>query len=339
MTAALPGWRRALATVALALAGTAHAGDAAPRPDLRTDDVERFYRVYDAAQGRPGAAALQAGYLDPGSEALHQFALTRIGSAARLAEAIARRPEDFVKARACLSALASTRARLPGVFARMAQLHAGSTFPPITFVVGRGSTGGTTTRDGIVIGLETMCRYDMLGADVGDRFTHIIAHELAHVQQPQAQVDPPPGATLLFQSLLEGGAEFVAELTSGGVSYGHMKTWTRGKECTIEQAFAKDALGTDTSHWLYNGFGTPDKPGDLGYWVGYRIARAYYERAPDKTAAVSALLDVDNASAPAIFKDSGWTPQADCQAGEGLTAPTAASSPGTAAARTPAGSA
>ena len=299
-----------LAALALAWAG-AHAADA-PRMDMRTDDVERFYKVYDAADGHPTAAALQAGYLDPGSPSLHQFVRLRIDNAALLADAIAKRPAHFATARQCLPALAATRAQLPGVYARMAEIRPGATLPPVVFLIGRDSTGGTTDANGILIGLEVMCGNDLLGADVGARFTHIVAHELAHVQQPAAQSEPPPGATLLFQTLLEGGAEFVAELTSGDVSYGHMKTWTRGKECAIEQAFAKDMSGTDTSHWLYNGFGTPERPGDLGYWVGYRIAKAYYAQATDKRQAIADLLDIDAAHAAEFLRRSGWKPQTGC---------------------------
>ena len=59
-----------------------------------------------------------------------------------------------------------------------------------------------------------MCRARWMGDDVATRFVHIIAHEMAHVQQPASQVETP-GATVLFQALLEGGADFVAELTSG----------------------------------------------------------------------------------------------------------------------------
>lgn len=310
MSGAASCLRPLLAAAALIL--STHAAGALLQADVRTDDVDRFYRVYDATHGHPTAAQLQAQYLDPGSEALHQFVHLRIGDAAKLADAIAKRPDDYAKARACLPALAKTRAQLPAVFARMAEIHPGSTFPPITFLIGRDSTGGTTGPDGILVGLETMCHLDFMGADVGDRFTHIVAHELAHVQQPASRVDAPAGATLLFQSLVEGGAEFVAELTSGDVSYGHMRAWTRGKECTIEQAFRQDALGTDVSRWLYNGFGTPDKPGDLAYWVGYRIAKAYYANAADKTRAVSDLLDVSNDNAADLLARSGWTPQAGC---------------------------
>lgn len=305
-------WRALFGVAALVAARLAHAGDAVPPVVVRTDDVDRFYRLYDATGGHPSAGELQARYLDPGSQALHQFVVSRIGGAAQLADAIAKRPAAYEQARACMPALAKMKAQLPAVFARYAALYPASAFPPVTFVIGRDSTVGTTTADGILIGLETMCGLTFMGADVGDRFTHVVAHELAHVQQPAGRVDAPPDATLLLQSLLEGGAEFMAELTSGDVSYGHMKTWTRGQECTIEQAFRKDALGTDVSHWLYAGFGTPDKPGDLGYWVGYRIAKAYYADAADKRQAIADLLNVDNASAAALLKRSGWAPQTGC---------------------------
>jgi hypothetical protein len=306
--------RRAVVAAALASATLANSA-AAPAPvAMRTDDVDRFYRAYDAAHGHPTAEQLQSLYLDPGSQALHEFVDARIGNASKLADAVRKRPQSYAQARECLPALAKTSTQLPAVYARLAELYPGAAFPPVTFVIGRDSTGGTTTADGILIGLETMCRQTQMGADAGDRFTHIIAHELAHVQQPASQVDAPPGATLLFQSLVEGGAEFVAELTSGDVSYGHMKTWTRGKECAIEQAFRKDALGTDLSHWLYNGFGTPEKPGDLAYWAGYRISKAYYTQAGDKKQAVFDLLHVDNDSAPGILERSGWQPQTGCRA-------------------------
>lgn len=57
--------RQAAAVLGLICAALAHA--ASPPVAIRTDDVDRFYRVYDAAHGLPTAQALQAGYLAPGS--------------------------------------------------------------------------------------------------------------------------------------------------------------------------------------------------------------------------------------------------------------------------------
>jgi hypothetical protein len=335
------------ATLCVAAAAGCHVQAAtappSPRVDVRTDDVERFFRVYDAAHGAPSADALQRQYLDTGSPGLHQFVVARIGSAAQLAAAVRKWPEAYANARRCMSALPAVQARLPAVFDALARLDPQATFPPVTIVVGRNNSGGTTTAAGVILGLEAICRSTWMQPDPADRLVHLIAHEYAHVQQPAAQVDAPKDATLLFQALLEGGAEFIAEATSGEVSNVHLLTWTRGRECQIERDFAANALGTDVSHWLYNGPGTPAAPGDLGYWVGWRIVKAYVARAPDKRQAVADILGVNNDNAPALLAQSGWTADADChdaaasqRSGATPVRPTASSAPAAAASRTPA---
>jgi len=60
----------------------------------------------------------------------------------------------------------------------------------------------------------------------------------------------------------------------------------------------------DLSKWLYNS--TPKKPGDLGYWVGYRIVKSYYQRAADKRRALREILEMTD---PKTFlAKSGWSP-------------------------------
>jgi hypothetical protein len=283
------------------------------QPEIRTGDVERFFQLYDRTHGKPTAAQLQSDYLDRGTPGLQQFIASRIHNADKLAAAITQAPTAYADARGCAQALPAVRRQLHTVFSQLAAIYPPATFPPVTVVIGRNNTGGTTTADGVIIGLETICRANWLDADITARLVHLIAHEYAHVQQPAAQVDPPPGATLLFQSLIEGGAEFIGELTSGQVNNIQLQRWTRGHECRIERDFLAAAHGTDTSSWLYNGAGTAAKPGDLGYWVGYRIARAYYAQAHDKRQAIADILAVDNDNAEAFLKRSGWTPAGDCR--------------------------
>lgn len=40
---------------------------------VRYDDVERFYRVYDAAGGHPSADQLRRDYIEAGSDAVREF--------------------------------------------------------------------------------------------------------------------------------------------------------------------------------------------------------------------------------------------------------------------------
>ena len=83
---------------------------------------------------------------------------------------------------------------------------------------------------------------------------------------------------------VEGAAEFVTELTTGSVAYAYLAPLVDGREKEIETSFAADIDKTDLSGWLYNS--TPEKPADLGYWVGYRIVKSYYQRAGDKRLAL-----------------------------------------------------
>jgi len=284
------------------------------QPVVRIDDVARFYAAYDKADGKPSAAALQAGYLDAGSPGLKQFVTARISPAQKLADAIAKSPQDFRNARRCVPMLPAARDQLRQVFSALTKLDPRATFPPVTIVIGRNNTGGTTTANGVTIGLEVICRSNWLTPDITQRLVHLIAHEYVHVQQPAAQVAPPANASVLFASLVEGGAEFIGELTSGEVLNVHLKRWTQDKACRIERDFQTHAMDTDMSHWLYNGPGTPEAPGDLGYWVGYRIARAYYAQASDKPRAIQDILNVNNDNAASFLERSGWRADEDCTA-------------------------
>ncbi len=270
------------------------------------EDVVRFYRLYDEAQGRPGAERLQRDYLDAGSEGLRHFAQRRRVTGARIADALTRRPQLYVEARRCMETLPRVQARLTQALQRLATLYPEAQLPPVTIVVGPGKPVGIGYPDtGLQIGLEALCAVDWMNPDLEARFVHVIAHEYAHVQLDPATADSDlRPSTVLERSLAEGAAEFVAELISGQVAYAHFGPLTRGREQEIETAFVADMRGTDLSRWLDNS--TAEKPGDLGYWVGYRIVKAYYQRAADKHRALGEILRMRDPDA--FFAASGWRP-------------------------------
>ena len=68
--------------------------------------------------------------------------------------------------------------------------------------------------------------------------------------------------------------------------------------------FLADVDKTELSDWLFNG--TADTPGDLGYWVGYRIAKAYYRHASDKQLALREILEMSDPKE--FLSKSGWYP-------------------------------
>ncbi|MGY0797921.1 DUF2268 domain-containing putative Zn-dependent protease [Lysobacter sp. A286] len=296
-----------------ALSGEAGSGD--NPAEVHSDDVTRFFQTFDAAHGKPDAEALRRGYLDVGSDALRDFNDIRIGSMERLAQAIVDKPALFDKARTCATRLPEISNRVVGALAELGTVLPSARFPPVTILVGRGTTGGVTTPAGVVIGLETLCNADWMQPEIDDRFVHLIAHEYVHVQQHGAAVEVTE-PTLLYQVLLEGGAEYVGELISGQVANAHLQSWTHDRECTLGREFLADKDGAEMSRWLYNGPGDDSRRGDLGYWIGHRIARAYVNAADDRQQAIVELLDVRPEIAAALFDASGWRPECDSAGAE-----------------------
>ncbi|MGH7461380.1 MAG: hypothetical protein ACREMA_10170 [Longimicrobiales bacterium] len=71
---------------------------------------------------------------------------------------------------------------------------------------------------------------------------------------------------------------------------------------------------TDVSRWLYNqGTATGNRPGDLGYFIGYRIAQAYYTRTADKTSAQRTIIGTADATVFLTMSGYGSDYGAQCR--------------------------
>jgi hypothetical protein len=300
-----------VALACVAISCTAHGASApsAPSPEIHIEDVERFYRIYDAANGQPTAEELQRDYIEAGSEGLHTLARLRNVTGARIAETLAKNPKIYSNAKRCMAVLPRVKERVRVALGTLGRLNPEARFPPVTVAVSRGKPAGIGYPDsGIQIGLEAVCAADFMNPDVEDRFVHLISHEYVHVQQAPALAGRDD-LTVLQRSLLEGGAELISELISGLAGQAHFPGLTQGREKEIETAFLVDQDKTDLSAWLDNS--TLEKPGDLGYWVGHRIAKSYYRHASDKRQAVRDILQMTDAKA--FLSRSGWYPGIELQ--------------------------
>jgi uncharacterized protein YjaZ len=247
---------------------------------------------------------LQQQYLDPGSPGLHDLTKIRGITADTLKSAIDKRPEIFRDARRCAAVLPQVSERVHRSLQSLRAQYPEALTPPVTVSIGRGTSGGTTGRTGVIVGLEAICAVVPHGDEV-NRLVQLIAHEYGHVQQPVAQTEPEH-PTLLLAAIVEGGAELVAELTSGNIANPQLKDWTRGRELQIETEFVQEKETTDLERWVWNGRGTAERPGDLAYWIGYRITKALYVHAGDKRQALRQILTMTDPQA--ILDASGWYP-------------------------------
>jgi uncharacterized protein YjaZ len=104
--------------------------------------------------------------------------------------------------------------------------------------------------------------------------------------------------SLLAASLTEGSADFLAELISGEHITNPAYAYGDAHEAELWMEFKTAMDSTNTSAWLFQGDRTPPgRPADLGYWMGYKISKAYYNNAADKKTAVKEILRFTDAKA------------------------------------------
>jgi hypothetical protein len=187
-------------------------------------------------------------------------------------------------------------------FRRMKDLYPDAVFPDMYFMVGSLSSAGTVSSSGLLLGvdqstaspaspldeLNPSVRAFVEGVGGVDHLPSIVAHELVHIEQ---NVHGPE--TLLRDVLLEGGADFIAELTSGRQTNPAAHAFGDQHEAEVWRRFERDMHGNDDRDWLSNGGSDRVSAAwvaDLGYYVGYQIAKAYYDRSTDKRRAIRDLL-------------------------------------------------
>ena len=297
------------------ISGPSGPGDA----QLVTTDIVNFWRAYDMGAT---ASAFQSEYLDHASPGLQEFISKRSLTAASVAQMVQSYPRYFTAVRSNMLGLATNlvvRDRFAAGNTRLRELYPAAIFPPVTLLVGRFSTGGTTGNSGLLIGsefysidnttpLDELGSFQRANVHSADSLEFVIAHESIHIQQGAAGSLRGSAGTLLEQAISEGSADFLGELVSGGTINGKIYEWALPREAALWADFKTEMNGQDVSRWLYNqATATVDRPGDLGYFIGYRISKAYYDAAADKAAAIRDIIQVKGGAA-AFLTHSGYNP-------------------------------
>ena len=299
--------RTACCALALVVSmGISHAQDLTSDPDkvrLEVDDVRRLANVLRGAADGDMASAIERDYLAQASLGLRRYAEEYNLSGAGIAAAVSRRPDAYANLDRTADAVVGQDARIRGAFRKLKEVFPAATFPPIWFVAGQFVAGGMIQREGVVIALEMFTSNP-------EGVVPIVMHELAHYQS--AMVLGPdtylraigPEGTLLSRALREGSAELLAELTAGRHVNPAAERYGLEHEAELWTRFRADMSRPEPGDWMFVRPSNPEWPQDLGYWMGYRIARSYYDRAPDKAKAVADILQLTDFGA--FLKASGY---------------------------------
>jgi hypothetical protein len=164
----------------------------------------------------------------------------------------------------------------------------------VFFIIGTGIFGGRPRGRNLVIGTE------VVATDKADYAVNMVLHEYVHCQQKLQNT------ALLSQTILEGMADFVAELVDqkplalkfpdSHNAFGLKNEKAIWKE--YKKFMGSEKFG-ETFDWLYGSKGRNINGimmRDLGYYMGYAFCRSYYQNAIDKTAALSEMIKYDFSS-------------------------------------------
>lgn len=275
-----------------------------------TSDVDLFWSVYDQLpNAKDPIELLTTKYLDSGTLGLQEFIPGRIMSAKNLYATIQKFPKYYAAIRPNTLKVATVEPQVRESFRKFKALYDEAIFPDVYFVVGAMNSGGTSGSQGLLLGAE------MHGMSPGvptDELTpwvktvvkpytilpNIIAHELIHFQQKHQ------GKSLLAKAIHEGSADFLASLISEGNFNQAIYDYGYAHEAELWAKFKGQMHDDDSSEWLYGASQRDGHPADLGYFMGFRISQAYYNRAKDKKQAIRDILLVTDVQK--LLDESGY---------------------------------
>jgi len=267
---------------------------------FHTKDIENFYEAFDSVQTTTDKLKqtefVQRIYIDKGSLGLKYTIKNsldggKIATANHWTEMMLNSKENLIRIRPFLKNLPDQMLILENKFKYFKEQYPKFKDGDVYFVIGLGMFGGRPEGNNLFIGCE------LLANDKPDWAVNIVLHEFVHTLQNKSE------DALLAHCLIEGACDFIAETINqkgmretypnGYIDFGYKNekaVWTEFKKF-----IASDEKGKYFD-WLYgsngrNIQGTQMK--DLGYFMGYKICKAYYENSFSKKNAIKEIIEMD----------------------------------------------
>lgn len=290
-----------------------------PTRSIEFADITNFWNAFDALKlaktKSDSVEIIQREYIDVSTKSFKKFVEKRNFTAHEYISIIQAYSKFWASIRPLTLDIKNRLSEIEEVFAKYEAVLPNFNRPKICFAIGCLRTGGTTSGDLVLIGSEIAAannhvdKSEMYGwlwnvvGNTGD-IVSMIAHEIIHTQQYDNRLISGRDNILLEQTMKEGVADFFTlEFLSRNIN---AKVFEYGKEneCSLIYEFLNDLENhpNDYKRWIYQGNSEIGRPADLGYYIGYKIAKLYYDSSNNKYKAIKDLLNVKNYQK--IFKES-----------------------------------
>ena len=273
----------------------------------------KYFRV--AQQDTTRAREMLQEYIVSGSPAVRDYYMIRYGSIEDMFQQMIRNSPTLYQQTQqvfAISDLDTIRQETISMMSTFSELYEPAVFPKVYIVSGLNNSGGTATNLGLFVGGEKFIKpMNTPGEQLNQRqldsmssfkgMQSLIMHELMHFQQNYQ--DDENGEKVIGKIIHEGVCDFLVELCSGEPPKDSNIDYLDQAENMkfILAELKKDMYVTDLSNWMYNG-DIKDRPVDIGYTLGYKVCKSYYENSTDKKKAIYTLLNTDDFKE--IFRNS-----------------------------------
>lgn len=295
-------------------------------------DVIHFWEAYDklklAKNYKDSLACIQTIYLDRATNGFESYINLQGITAKEYLIKIKKCPKFFqsIRTNTLVSEKISPKVEL--IFTKLKNLYPNYTPMKVCFFVGvlyQGATvsngtepqqyvyacteviAGDSQTDVSELSQKAFADAITSGTDVAQKLINTVSHECVHIQQKNAKIDSNRIVCPLLQhAMMEGAADFIGDMISGGQNnpLAHIYGNAHEKELWLEfKSNLCGEVGIGEKWFLFN-FKAQDRPADLGYFIGNKIAEAYYNHSKDKTQAIIDIIEINN---PILFLDkSGY---------------------------------
>ena len=288
------------------------------KAQIITSDINNFWKAFEMSKPDFKPKPFDEIYLSHGSKGVRGFTRGRIQNAEHLASVVKSYQKYYGSIKLTKDSIPNLELvldqEIKGSFIKLKEIYPQAIFPPIYIVVGALNSAGTTSKKGIIIGSEMFgispqtdlseinknVRLKAVLKRVSDK-PHVVAHELIHIQQ-HGNILSYLTYNLLELSIREGSADFLGEMFSGKHVNQHVHDFANPMEEKLWREFQTKMYGKSFKGWLYSS--SEGRPNDLGYWVGYKITKAFYDQSVDKKKAIYEILNVKNYNE--FLKRSGY---------------------------------
>ncbi|HTF29979.1 MAG TPA: hypothetical protein VK625_14100 [Flavitalea sp.] len=274
-----------------------------------TSDVDNFWIAFDSIitsdDKEKQLSFIRTLYIEKGTQGLKAFIKERDYTAEEYISLINKYPRFWKSVRANTLMIKSQFPRIEKGIEKFRDLYPDCKPAGIYFTIGALRSAGTTKSEMVLISTE------MVAADSGTDASELSnwlktlfkgqtsgdivgmnIHEYVHTQQSAS------GSTLLGKCLEEGSADFIAELATRQKNLNDYMLYGQRNESSLKRRFRFEMYRRSSVNWLYNG--EKAEHADLGYFMGYAICKAYYDKAADKKKAVKEIIELDYSNKEAI---------------------------------------